>query len=175
MTPADIPHYEKWNNPDLNVWDYDGPWDNTRTVSMEGVRRRLDDNRRPPCRSLEIETAEGVHIGFVILHHIREDPHLSEIGIRIFEEKFWDRGLGTEAMALWIEYLFREWHLTRLGFSTWSGNERVMAVGRKLGFQQEACIRRGCEVGGKFYDRIKMGILREEWERKFKGRRNSDE
>jgi RimJ/RimL family protein N-acetyltransferase len=175
MTRADIPHFEKWNDPDLKVWDYDGPWHNSRKVSMEAVRRRLDENCHPPYRTLEIETSEGIHIGFVVLHHRPDDPHIPEIGIRIFEETFWDRGLGTEALALWTDYLFREWNLTRVGFSTWSGNERVIAVGRKLGFVQEACIRRGCEVGGKFYDRIKMGILREEWEQKFQAPRNSNE
>lgn len=163
MVPSDLEDYDRWNNPDLKVWDFDGPWYNTRRPSMEGTRNRLEDNRRPPYTSLEIETADGIHVGFVMAHYRENDPHMTEIGIRIYEEDYWNRGLGTEAMFLWVDYLFREWKFTRIGFSSWSGNHRVIAIGQNLGFVQEACIRKGCEVGGKFYDRIKMGILREEW------------
>jgi RimJ/RimL family protein N-acetyltransferase len=41
----------------------------------------------------------------------------------------------------------------------------MIRVGRKLGFQVEARIRNGCEVEGKLYDRVKLGILRSEWNR----------
>jgi RimJ/RimL family protein N-acetyltransferase len=40
----------------------------------------------------------------------------------------------------------------------------MIRVGEKLGFTLEGRIRRGCEVKGQFYDRIKMGLLREEWQ-----------
>ena len=39
----------------------------------------------------------------------------------------------------------------------------MIRVGEKLGFALEGRIRNGCEVGGRFYDRIKMGLLRPEW------------
>jgi RimJ/RimL family protein N-acetyltransferase len=74
--------------------------------------------------------------------------------------------LGTEAFSLWIDYLFREMDLTRIGFTTWQGNTMMLGLGRKLGFAEEARIRRSCLVNGKFYDRISMGVLREEWEAK---------
>jgi len=164
MTASDLDDYHHWNNPELKVWDYDGPWWNVRGHSMEVVQKRLEANRRSPYITLEIETADGAHIGFVIVHYRKEVPHMSEIGIRIYEESYWNKGLGTEAIALWVDHLFREWKLTRIGFSSWSGNPGIIAVGKKLGFTQEACIRRACEVNGKFYDRILMGILREEWQ-----------
>jgi RimJ/RimL family protein N-acetyltransferase len=40
----------------------------------------------------------------------------------------------------------------------------MMRVAEKLGMKQEACTRNGCEVGGRFYNRLRYGILREEWE-----------
>ncbi len=42
----------------------------------------------------------------------------------------------------------------------------MIKLGEKLGFIEEARIRKGCEINGIFYDRIKMGILRNEWEEK---------
>jgi len=164
IVPADLADYERWDNPDLIAWDYDGPWYGQRGTSPEGVRKRLTEGQKPPYNKLEIETADGVHIGWVVVNWRENDPHMPEVGIDIVEDTVWNQGLGTEALSLWIDYLFRERKFTRIGFSTWSGNPRVIAVGQKLGFVQEACIRKGCEVKGKFYDRIKMGILREEWE-----------
>jgi RimJ/RimL family protein N-acetyltransferase len=37
-------------------------------------------------------------------------------------------------------------------------------VGEKLGFMLEGRIRNGCEVCGRFFDRVKMGLLRDEWQ-----------
>ena len=163
---SDVQDYERWNNPTLKVWQFDGPYFTRNcAVHIERARKWLAGDHRPPHKTLEIETADGRHIGWVVVHHIEHDPHMTEVGINIVEDAVWNRGLGTEALALWIDYLFRERHFTRIGFSTWSGNERMMAVGRKLGFVEEARIRRGGEIKGKFVDRIKMGILRDEWEK----------
>jgi putative hydrolase of HD superfamily len=49
--------------------------------------------------------------------------------------------------------------------TTWSGNPGMIRLANKLGFVQEGCRRQGCNVMGKFYDIIELGILREEWER----------
>jgi len=167
---SDLDDYERWNNPNLKAWQYDGPWFKHDDLSAIILRRTkwLDGDHKPPYKFLEIETKEGIHIGWVNIYHREDDPHMTEIGINVPEEKYWGKGFGTEALFLWIDYLFRERGLTRIGFSTWDGNKSMIAVGRKLGFTEEGRIRRGCEVKGEFYDRIKMGILRDEWENKRK-------
>jgi len=70
--------------------------------------------------------------------------------------------------SLWIDYLFTERELTRIGFTTWEGNKSMLKIGKKLGFIEEARIRKSCFINGVFYDRIKMGILRDELELKKK-------
>lgn len=40
----------------------------------------------------------------------------------------------------------------------------MMRVGEKLNMQIEARIRKARYYNGEYYDSIKMGILREEWE-----------
>ncbi len=89
------------------------------------------------------------------------------LGIGIYDEKYWGKGIGAEAFNLWIEYLFREMpELVRLGFSTWSGNIGMIKLGQKLGFIEEARIRKARIVDDKYYDSLSYGILREEWESK---------
>ena len=87
-----------------------------------------------------------------------------EMGIVIHEPKYWSGGIGTEAMRLWITHLFNELPLVRVGYTTWSGNERMIKVGEKLGMTMEARLRNCRFYNGVYYDSIRMGILREEWE-----------
>lgn len=48
--------------------------------------------------------------------------------------------------------------------TTWSGNERMIRVAEKLGMQLEGRIRKVRFHEGNYYDSVRMGILREEWE-----------
>lgn len=87
-----------------------------------------------------------------------------EAGIVIHEAQNWSKGLGTRTLKLWINHIFNTLQLKRVGLTTWSGNEHMIRVGDKLGMQMEARIRKVCYYKGRYYDSIRMGILREEWE-----------
>lgn len=165
-TLSDMEDYERWNYPDSPASRYDGPWYGNDNLSklIESRTRKVKQGLQPPYGFLEIYTREGKHIGWLNAYHSDNDPHATTVGIAIQESSEWGRGIGTEALALWIDYLFREMNLTRIGFTTWQGNPMMIGLGRKLGFSEEARIRRSCLVRGEFYDRISMGILREEWE-----------
>ncbi len=166
----DLKNYEKWNSPDLKTYQFDGPWYKSKELPLKGVinwrTRWLEGETKTPYPFLEIETKEKHHIGWVTVYYHEDDPHMTEIGINIPEDSYWGKGMGFEALCLWIDYLFNERDLTRLGFSTWEGNKSMLKVGEKLGFVEESRIRKGCEVNGVLYDRIKMGILRSEWKKK---------
>ena len=166
---TDIRDYEKQNNPNMKAWQYDGPQYNDDLSALITERKKwLEEGCKTPYRFLEIETKEGKHIGQVIVYYKKDDPHITEVGINIVEDTLWSKGLGTEAFSLWVDYLFTERELTRIGFTTWEGNKGMIRIGEKLGFAKEARIRKSCFINGVFYDRIKMGILREEWELKKK-------
>jgi RimJ/RimL family protein N-acetyltransferase len=87
-----------------------------------------------------------------------------ETGIVIYDSDYWSGGYGTEAYSMWIDFLFESIPLHRLGMSTWSGNIRMMKTAVKIGMSEEARIREARIVNGKYFDSIKMEILRREWE-----------
>lgn len=91
-----------------------------------------------------------------------------EMGILIYDPKSWNSGTGTKALKMWIDHLFKELPLVRVGFTTWSGNERMVKVGEKLGMKMEARMRKCRLYNGIYYDSIRMGLLREEWEERNK-------
>lgn len=106
----------------------------------------------------------GVVCGIISYYWEHEPSKWLELGIVFHEAKTWGKGLGTRAMSLWIKHLFNTMPLVRVGFTTWSGNQRMIRVGEKLGMQMEARIRKVRYYNGEYYDSIRMGILREEWE-----------
>ncbi|MGF9976837.1 GNAT family protein [Viridibacillus arvi] len=106
----------------------------------------------------------GIVRGITSYYWEHEPSHWLELGIVFHEANTWGKGLGTRTLKLWINHLFNTLPLVRVGFSTWSGNERMIRVGEKLGMQMEARIRKARYYSGQYYDSIRMGILREEWE-----------
>ncbi len=107
---------------------------------------------------------DGVICGVISYYWEHEPSKWLEMGIVFHESHNWGKGLGTRAMTLWIDYLFSTMPLVRVGFTTWSGNKRMIRVGEKLGMQLEAKIRKVRLYEGVYYDSIRMGMLREEWE-----------
>ena len=169
LRPTTLEHmedYKRWNDPSMPSFQYDGPWYKKDYYSelIEIRTEKVKKGLQPPYRFLEIFTSTDEHIGFLNAYHDVNDPHATAVGISIKEAKYWGQGMGTEALALWVDYLFTEMDLTRIGFTTWQGNPMMLGLGKKLGFVEEARIRSSCFVKGEFYDRISMGILREEWE-----------
>lgn len=101
-----------------------------------------------------------------VVSYYFEDKELNwlEFGIVIHESGNWNRGIGTRVLTLWIDHIFHSLPVIRVGLTTWSGNKRMMKVGEKLGMQLEARIRKVRFYEGHYYDSIRMGILREEWQ-----------
>ncbi|WP_211655404.1 GNAT family N-acetyltransferase [Planococcus alpniumensis] len=114
--------------------------------------------------SLMIMADEKV-IGYVGAYWVDQNTNWLETGIVIYDKNYWNGGYGREAYTLWIDFLFESTDLHRLGMSTWSGNERMMKVAEKIGMKEEARIRKARMVEGQYFDAIKMGMLREEWEK----------
>ena len=63
------------------------------------------------------------------------------LGIEIDESTYWGRGLGTQALAAFIQYHLEHGY-TELCLQTWSGNTRMVKSAERLGF--DICNR---EVG----------------------------
>lgn len=105
----------------------------------------------------------GEFIGVVTYYWEDEPSKWLECGIILYESINWGKGIGTRALTLWINHLFSELPLVRVGFTTWSGNERMISLGKKLGMTLEARIRKVRYYNNQYYDSIRYGILREEW------------
>ena len=88
---SDLADYERWNDPSWKAWETDGPWFRSKAdeIGLAGWRRGKLPSQVPPYPFLEIETATGVHIGWVVVYHRDNDPHMTEVGIDIAEDSCW--------------------------------------------------------------------------------------
>jgi RimJ/RimL family protein N-acetyltransferase len=127
--------------------------------------RRLAETPLEPRAGLEIETAQGRHIGWVNSYWVEEGSRWRDCGIVIAEQEAWGQGLGREAFALWAGYVFDAWELPRVGMGTWSGNERMLRVAARVGMREEARFANARLVEGQRYDAVRWGVARRERER----------
>ncbi|MGP1908713.1 GNAT family N-acetyltransferase [Metabacillus sp. JX24] len=109
-------------------------------------------------------TVDEKVIGTVSYYWEHEPSMWLEMGIGIYDPAYWNGGYGTEAFRMWIDHLFESLPIVRAGYTTWSGNTRMIKVGEKLGMTVEGRMRKCRVVEGKYYDSVRVGILREEWE-----------
>ncbi|GEQ32429.1 GNAT family N-acetyltransferase [Marinilactibacillus psychrotolerans] len=102
-------------------------------------------------------------VGTVSYYWEHQPSKWLEMGITIYKQLDREKGYGTRILKLWIQYLFDTLDLVRIGYTTWSGNYRMIHIGEKLGMTMEGRLRKVRYWDGIYYDSIRMGILREEW------------
>jgi len=104
-----------------------------------------------------------VHIGVAGLHGIGLPNRNATFGIAIGEKAYWDKGYGTEATRLMLNYGFGTLNLHRITLWVFDFNSRGLHIYQKLGFVEEGRKRESVFRGGRYQDEILMGILESEW------------
>ncbi|MEJ2277226.1 MAG: GNAT family protein [Candidatus Lokiarchaeota archaeon] len=90
------------------------------------------------------------------------------VGILIGEKDYHNKGYGTEAMSLLVEYSFSTLNLHRIELECFEFNHRAIKSYKKVGFIEEGRKRQAIFINGKYHDRVIMGLLRKEWKSKLK-------
>ena len=117
-----------------------------------------------PRKRAMIATLEGEPLGWVNRYGDKSFPEAYRVGISIGEDAYLNQGIGTEALGLWVDYLFSNSDVHRIGLDTWSFNARMMRVAEKLGFVREGAERELIQWQGEWLDLVHFGMLRREWE-----------
>ena len=80
-------------------------------------------------------------VGTVSRYWVCKETRWMELGICIYDNKFWNSGIGKTAMLQWIDRTFQDYlELEHLGLTTWSGNFGMMKLAEKLRMKKEAYI-----------------------------------
>ena len=169
--PSDADQFVHWlSHGEWRHWD--GPWEGIRVVTTEEqaekdrqsfIRRYVEETAKPRQRAI-IASSDGRPLGWVNRYGREHLARTAKVGIDICEDLAPNRGVGTEALRLWVSYLFAHSHLHRIGLDTWSFNERMIRVAEKVGFSYEGAEGEAVRWQGAWLDLLHFGILRAEWE-----------
>ncbi len=105
------------------------------------------------------EKKTGTPIGSTGLHFNEGVNYTAEFGILIGEKSFQEKGLGTEATALTVDYGFNILNLSSISLKVHEFNKRGFHVYEKVGFRTVGIRRNSFYLAGKFYNDILMDIL----------------
>ena len=107
-------------------------------------------------------------IGFCGFHEIRWIHRSAEYRAFIGEKEFWGKGYGQEATKLMLRYGFELLNFNRIWLGVNAEHKRAINSYLKCGFTKEGVLRQEIYRNSKYYDVIRMSILREEYYQKYK-------
>jgi len=168
---SDVDSFIEWQTS--GEWlEYDAPWESV-DITEKGIQEKrakfleLCKQELPvPRKSAMIATPDNSPIGWVNRYSHKDSPDAWLVGIDICEDTRLNKGYGTIALGLWIDYLFKNSSFHRIGLETWSFNERMIKVAEKTGFKLEGTQREVRNWQGQWLDLYNYGMLREEWEKR---------
>ena len=87
----------------------------------------------------------------------------TDISIIIGEKDAWEKGYGTEAILLLLDYAFRCLNFHRVAIGVVGFNKRAISFWKKIGFKKEGVQRDGYYYNHKYFDFVMMSILEDEF------------
>lgn len=168
----DLEEYQKWLTGD-HLWKkFNGPYySKMNEIETKDYLNKIEKRIREkafaePRKAVVIADIDtNKFIGTISWYWESKETNWLSVGLVVYNDAFWSKGIGYEALGLWGQYLFDEMpELVRLDLRSWSGNIGMMKLAKKLGYQLEATFRKARIVEGKYYDGVGYGVLRSEWD-----------
>ena len=162
LAPLDVNDAEKytaWLN-DLEVTEHLLVY--PHIISIENEKGFLEKLSREHTYSI-IDNGSNELIGncgFSDIDHINQT---GEVGMFIGDKKYWNKGYGTEALTLLLDYGFKALNLHNISLRVYSFNERAIKAYEKTGFKITGKKREALLRGKERHDIIFMDILYDEF------------
>ena len=102
-------------------------------------------------------------IGCMGLHDIDWKDRRATTGAVIGDKRFWNRGYGTEAKMLLLNYAFNTLNLRKICSAVLSFNKRSQTYNRKCGYRVEGVLKKQVFINGAYCDFVMMGLFKEDW------------
>ena len=162
VSEEEIQKFTEWMN-DFNVTDYTGR--SGQITTLVGEKEWLENSvRNTENRNFNIvELNSNKLIGTIGLENIDWIQRSAVLGIFIGDANFRNSGYGTEAIKLLLEYGFKYVNLHSIRLDLLEVNERAHRCYLKCGFKDTGRSREEIFLNGKYYDKLHMDILENEF------------
>jgi RimJ/RimL family protein N-acetyltransferase len=154
MEKEDLSFYVKWVNDPRFFGEYN-PLEQTTKAEMEkGYDTAPSERKR-----FFVEKKDGTKIGVVGVFPVGD---LWEMGFALIPSER-GKGYGTEAVTIFVDYLFLSRDLVRIQAATDLRNMASQRILETVGFKREGIVRKSMFIHGEWRDLQLYSILREEW------------
>jgi len=153
-----------FSNPHAEWAKWNGPYFHDEMPTRREFMTNIGPDAFVQNPNRQVIWANGQMVGMVSAYY--DDGALLrwlDVGITIYDESMWGKGIGYAALELWITHLFNTINLPHIGLTTWSGNKRMMGLSESLKMTLEARVRQVRYWHGQYWDSVKYGVLRDEW------------
>jgi RimJ/RimL family protein N-acetyltransferase len=115
-----------------------------------------------------IEKEHDIVIGSCSFMEIDNINQTAEVGIFIGDKNYWNKGYGSEALTLLLDYGFKALNFHNIELTVFSFNNRAIKSYEKVGFKIIGKRREALRRGRETFDIIYMDILENEFYEKNK-------
>lgn len=165
VNAEDVEKYVEWLS-DFDVTD--GIGRSGQIFTVENEKQWLEETSKKGDLHFGIVNLEHDElIGNCGIHDINYQRRTATVGIFIGKDQNRNRGYGTEALQLLLDYGFHYLNLKNIMLTVFSFNERAIACYKKVGFKEFGRRRQSYFVNGNYYDEVQMDILAEEFTQDF--------
>ncbi len=152
---------EHFNDPEMRLF-LGGFLPVTRNAEIEWIKTVEEKMKKRMEYQFAIEKiSDGEMIGSLGLHDIDWLSRTCVLGIAIYPKKNWEKGYGTEALQLLIDFGWTHLNLRRIELSVHDHNSRAKHVYEKLGFKHYGTAHQKYYMGGRYADTHYMELFRE--------------
>lgn len=110
-----------------------------------------------------IRKEDQAFVGIAGLYGIAWQARYAEFRIFLGDKSAWNGGLGTEAAALMVDYAFDRLNLNKVWLGVNEENKGAIKSYEKAGFAHEGRLRQEVYRNGRYYDALRMSLLRADW------------
>ena len=159
----ELQKFTTWMN-DFQVTDYTGRSGQITTLlgEKDWMENEAKDTEKRSFNIVELETNKL--IGSLSLEYIKWLERSAVLGIFIGDKDYRNNGYGSEAINLLLEYGFKCLNLHSINLQLVAVNERAHKCYLKCGFKDTGRNREAIFVNGKYYDKLHMDILENEFQ-----------
>lgn len=172
--------WQLWDGP----WEYEGLTDDEKVKSLtsyiENMHRWVEYDKNLGLDTIRyrfqivIDNENQDYIGWCSAYCIDEDCNYTEedgllaVGIDIPDSKARGKGYGVKALCMFIKYLLDK-GIDDIYTQTWSGNERMVHIAEKIGFEEHRRKNDFRVVRGKKYNGLTFRLNMEKFNYFIKG------
>ncbi|HTK77835.1 MAG TPA: GNAT family protein [Gemmataceae bacterium] len=163
LARADLPAMVEWiNDTDVTRLLYTG--DRPAHLELLEEQWAIDQRSQRDIVFAVCNKSDDAFIGTTGLYLIHWVMRTAEFRIFLGAKQYWNRGIGTECTRLMVVYGFDKLNLNRIYLGVNAENTGGVKAYERAGFVREGVHRQEQYRNFRYYDVIRMGLLRSEYE-----------